>query len=149
MISVEVRLAPESVVRNEVVQRAVHAYIESSYEALECDSELTDWRTAKVLDENVERMYVAESGECEAHKFLWLSGVRRRSTHSRRPSTGSGRKYVPVQAAELQVHTYQPAAFDSLEEFAAGDPDVEEGEPVMAATVADLPNKELDGIWRR
>ena len=47
------------------------------------------------------------------------------------------------------MHIYQPAALDSMEEFAAGDGDGEDGEPVMAATVAELPNKDLDGLWNR
>jgi hypothetical protein len=66
-----------------------------------------------------------------------------------RAHTASGRKYVPIKATRLQVHIYQPAALDSMEEFAAGDGDGEDGEPVMAATVAELPNKDLDGLWNR
>lgn len=44
---------------------------------------------------------------------------------------------------------YQPAELDTVEEFAAGEGMEDEGEPVMAATVTELPSKDLDGLWNR
>lgn len=54
-----------------------------------------------------------------------------------------------LSSCQLEIHVYQPAAIDAVEEFSAGDPESGEGDDVMAATVAELPNKSMDGVWDR
>ncbi|KDN45078.1 AAA-domain-containing protein [Tilletiaria anomala UBC 951] len=121
-IHIEVKLYPDSTARYDTIRRALRAYLEHNIEALECDSDLEGWESAQILSANVERIIVAESA--------------------------SGRKYLPVQGTSAEIHVYQTGIFDAVEEFAAGDGDEDEGEPVMAATVAELPSKDLDGLWK-
>lgn len=47
------------------------------------------------------------------------------------------------------MHVYQAAARDDIDELSAADPDAGDasGSDVMAATVMELPNMELEGVW--
>ncbi|KAK0547033.1 hypothetical protein OC845_004320 [Tilletia horrida] len=61
----------------------------------------------------------------------------------------TGQEFVPIQRAQLQIHIYQPAFEDTVHEFASGEDGADgmDEEQVMAATVAELPNRALDGVW--
>lgn len=56
---------------------------------------------------------------------------------------------VRLSACTLHMHVYQPDEEDDQEEFSAADPNAEDEEKVMAATVMGLPSASLDGVWDR
>jgi hypothetical protein len=47
------------------------------------------------------------------------------------------------------VHPYFAAAENDLDEMELGGDDQQEQEEVMAATVMELPNMALEGVWER
>jgi hypothetical protein len=54
---------------------------------------------------------------------------------------------VFISQASLQIHVYQPTDSDVFEEFATGGNSGGDDGDVMAATVCDLPNQGLEGLW--
>lgn len=58
--------------------------------------------------------------------------------------------FPPLSSLQLQTHLYQPSPSNSLQEFAANlddDDDDDDKSGIMAASVRELPSKELDGVW--
>lgn len=47
----------------------------------------------------------------------------------------------------LQTHVYQPSRVTSLEEFTANLDEDEDENGITAASVRELPSKELQGLW--
>jgi hypothetical protein len=47
----------------------------------------------------------------------------------------------------LQIHVYQPADTDSFEEFTNSSGTRQDDDETMAATVCELPNRGLEGLW--
>lgn len=96
-----------------------------SYETLVTDSELDSWQEVDVLERNVDRVWV---GECAL------------------PSS-----VVSLCDVRLRVHIYQPPLSSQISEFSTGsgeDPDGEDGgDDVPAASVLQLPSRNLEGLW--
>lgn len=70
-LSVEVRLRPESQIRHDHIIRSVSATIQNACRWVIPEQELAreDWEGVPILDENVERIYVAESGEFDGRQW--------------------------------------------------------------------------------
>ena len=117
---VEVRLAPKSRRRVDIVQSHVRDFIHSSYERLALPSVLRGWEANSVLASSVERIALAESA-CPASS-------------------------LPLDRVSLQIHTYQPSESDIIEEYSNG-PASESGDQVLAASVCELPCRSWEGLW--
>lgn len=78
---------------------------------------------------------------------LMKSSLSRRSSSTIRVLASTD-PYPFVSDLKLNVHVYQPSNRTVLDEFAAttGEEDDDETN-VMAATVRELPSRELDGLW--
>ncbi|KAI6034290.1 P-loop containing nucleoside triphosphate hydrolase protein [Pisolithus microcarpus] len=118
--SVEVRLAPKSRRRVDIIQNLVREFIQSSYERLSLPSVLRGWDVDSVLASSVERIAVAESS-CPASS-------------------------LPLDEVSLQVHAYQPSESDAVEEYANGTGN-DGADQVHAASVCELPCKSWEGLW--
>jgi hypothetical protein len=55
--------------------------------------------------------------------------------------------YPPLSMLLLQTHVYQPSRVTSLEEFTANLDEDEDENGITAASVRELPSKELQGLW--
>ncbi|KAL4076036.1 P-loop containing nucleoside triphosphate hydrolase protein [Scleroderma yunnanense] len=119
-VHVEVRLAPKSRRRVDIVQSLVRDFIHSSYERLSLPSVLHGWDANSVLASSVERIALAESA-CPASS-------------------------LPLDRVTLQIHTYQPSESDIIEEYSNG-PSNESGDQVLAASVCELPCRSWEGLW--
>ncbi|KIK30518.1 hypothetical protein PISMIDRAFT_5913 [Pisolithus microcarpus 441] len=119
-VHVEVRLAPKSRRRVDIIQNLVREFIQSSYERLSLPSVLRGWDVDSVLASSVERIAVAESS-CPASS-------------------------LPLDEVSLQVHAYQPSESDAVEEYANGTGN-DGADQVHAASVCELPCKSWEGLW--
>lgn len=120
-LSVEVRLKPRATARFETIRARISDWVHS-FDRINLASTLEGWEDFQDLASSVERVFVAESS-CSSHHSLHISEM------------------------SLQIHVYQPADSDSFEEFtnssgARGDED-----ETMAASVCELPNRGLEGLW--
>ncbi|KAE8271165.1 hypothetical protein A4X09_0g1194 [Tilletia walkeri] len=122
-LHVEARAKAQSSMRQDSLRKAILNYIENSQTYLQTECELSGWKNVPLLAGNLDALRIAESS--------------------------SGQEFVPVGQAQLQIHIYQPALEDAIHEFASGEDGAEgmDEEQVMAATVAELPNRALDGVW--
>jgi pachytene checkpoint protein 2 len=59
--------------------------------------------------------------------------------------SSSPTSYLPVAQASLQIHVYQPTDSDTVDGFSAGLSS--DGEDVTAASVCELPSRQLEGLW--
>ncbi|KAI6003833.1 P-loop containing nucleoside triphosphate hydrolase protein [Pisolithus albus] len=119
-VHVEVRLAPKSRRRVDIIQNLVREFIQSSYERLSLPSVLRGWDVDSVLASSVERIAVAESS-CPASS-------------------------LPLDEVYLQIHAYQPSESDAVEEYANGTGN-DGADQVHAASVCELPCKSWEGLW--
>lgn len=55
--------------------------------------------------------------------------------------------YPPLQMMLLQTHVYQPSRVTALEEFTANLDEDDDENGITAASVRELPSKELQGLW--
>ncbi|KAJ7228874.1 P-loop containing nucleoside triphosphate hydrolase protein [Mycena pura] len=120
-VHVEVRLKPRATARFETIRARILDWVHS-FDRINLASTLEGWEDFQDLASSVERVFVAESS-CSSHHSLHISEM------------------------SLQIHVYQPADSDSFEEFtnssgARGDED-----ETMAASVCELPNRGLEGLW--
>ncbi|PWY99379.1 P-loop containing nucleoside triphosphate hydrolase protein [Testicularia cyperi] len=121
-IHIEVRLKPYAALSVEAAKNAVDEHLRASYVEVRCETELRDWSASPILTANVDRIRIGESPTGE-------------QTSQR------------LDESSLQIHVYQPPAVDILDEFSASDPNVEDGDETTAASVIELPNRSLDGVW--
>ncbi|KAL9932918.1 hypothetical protein V8E36_008173 [Tilletia maclaganii] len=123
LLHVEARAKPQSSMRQDSLRNAIHNYIENSQTHIQTEVELAGWQNVPLLASNLDALRVAESA--------------------------TGQEFVPYSQAQLQIHIYQPALEDTVHEFASGEDGADgmDEEQVMAATVAELPNRALDGVW--
>jgi pachytene checkpoint protein 2 len=117
---VEVRVSRKATVRFDTIKSHVHAFLTSSFDRISLPSILEGWEDLPVLASSVECITASESAS---------------------PSLS-----LPLQQTSLQIHIYQPSDTDSFDEFSNGLKDGE-GEEVMAASVCELPNMGLEGLW--
>ena len=116
---VEVRLSRTTTARFDVIRRAVHEFITTSFSSVIWPSTVLDgWETIPKLESSVERIYASESSCPE--------------------------RSIPTSRANLQIHVFQPYADDIYDECTGGG-DGEEG--VVSATVCEMPSRSLEGLW--
>lgn len=150
------RLVPASSIRVDLVKKQVQSFINHKTASLECESELVGWKSDPSLAQNVDMIWVAESGELLGNR----GGNRRRwpNLSSAPPPSlpslsyvfqASGESIVETRSSTLVIHVWKPDPTEQLLEFSAADPNAERDEDsdVSAATVSELPSKALDGIW--
>ncbi|KAF9519537.1 hypothetical protein BS47DRAFT_1336978 [Hydnum rufescens UP504] len=116
-VHIEVRLKPTSTARFDTISELVKELLEQD-ETLYIPSVLSGWETHRVLRQNVEIITASESS-CPSH-------------------------VLPVGEAILEIHIYQPSQMDSSEDWIGGRLD---GDDLSPATVCDLPNGSLEGVW--
>ncbi|KAK0544774.1 hypothetical protein OC846_005929 [Tilletia horrida] len=123
ILHVEARAKSQSSMRQDSLRKSIQNYLEASQTFLQAEAEVGGWKNVPILASNLDALRVAESS--------------------------TGQEFVPIQRAQLQIHIYQPAFEDTVHEFASGEDGADgmDEEQVMAATVAELPNRALDGVW--
>lgn len=122
-VHIEVRMRPSSTATNESVRAETIAFLTARKTNLQSVRDITDLSSSPFLTSNVDRIRIAEV----AASALTI--------------------VLPVSHAKLEVHVYQPSSSDIIDEFSAADPNADEGEETTAASVAELPNLGLDGVW--
>ncbi|KAJ9126089.1 hypothetical protein QFC24_002361 [Naganishia onofrii] len=122
VVHIEARLVPRSMMRFAVVQAVISEYIQENFDRLEVGAELEGWRDIHTLANSVDRLVVAESSSTDS--------------------------FPEVSKCRLAVHVYQPSSQHGVDEFAAttGEEDNDDSN-VMAATVRELPSRDMDGLW--
>ncbi|KAJ9100780.1 hypothetical protein QFC19_005519 [Naganishia cerealis] len=122
VVHVEARLMPRSMMRFAIVQALISDYINENFDRLEVGAELEGWKDIHTLTNSVDRLVVTESSSPDA--------------------------FPEVAKCRLAIHVYQPSSRIGVDEFAAttGDEDNDESN-VMAATVRELPSRDMDGLW--
>ncbi|KAK7061536.1 pachytene checkpoint protein 2 [Favolaschia claudopus] len=118
--SIEVRLKPRATSRFETIRARVFDWVHS-FDRINIDSTLVGWEDVPELASSVEHVLVAES-PCPSH-----------SLH--------------ISEMSLQIHVYQPADTDSYEEFTNSTGTRQDDDETMAATVCELPNRGMEGLW--
>ena len=119
---VEVRMRQRATARFETIQNRVNEFLQSSFERFTLPSVLTGWEEVPELASSVERIIVAESA-CPM------------------PS-------LRLEDMSLQIHVYQTSDSDPFEEYSSFNNSGSSGEDdTMAASVCELPNQSLDGLW--
>ncbi|KIJ26990.1 hypothetical protein M422DRAFT_105855, partial [Sphaerobolus stellatus SS14] len=116
---VEVRLSSKSNSRFDTIRELVEQHVYSDSHLI-LPSEITGWETKKTLQGNVERIVASETA-CPYH-------------------------ILPTSQAELIVHVYQPSDEEAAEEMTSAGADTG-GEEIMAASVCELPSRNIEGLW--
>ncbi|KAJ7179324.1 P-loop containing nucleoside triphosphate hydrolase protein [Mycena filopes] len=119
-IHVEVRLQPRATTRFETIRARVFDWVHS-FDRINLSSALEGWQDIPELASSVEQVLVCES-PCPSH-----------SLH--------------ISEMSLQIHVYQPGDTDSFEEFTNSTGTRQDDDETMAATVCELPNRGMDGLW--
>ena len=122
-VHIEVRLRPASTASDEEVRAEATSFLTSNFTSLQGETEVRNWTASPFLAANVDRIRFAEIA----------------STSAASP--------ILIDDAKLEVHVYQPSSTDIVDEFSAADPSAEEGDETTAASVSELPNRSLDGVW--
>lgn len=125
-VHVEVRLRPASTSSDEQVRLEVISLLTTRLTTLQGETELSDWTSSPFLATNVDRIRIAELAPS---------------------STSSATASVSISDASIQVHVYQPPSSDIIDEFSAADPNADDPDDTTAASVSELPNRTLDGVW--
>ncbi|CBQ69985.1 related to PCH2-putative ATPase [Sporisorium reilianum SRZ2] len=126
-VHVEVRLRPVSTADDDRVRSEAISFLTATLPTIQSETEITDWSRSPFLAANIDRIRIAEIASA--------------------PSTSSASPSIPIAEAKLQVHVYQPSSSDIIDEFSAADPNADEGDETTAASVSELPNRSLDGVW--
>lgn len=63
-----------------------------------------------------------------------------------RLTADSGAEHVS-RATQMHIHVYKPCPVDNVDEFGVGDADSNAMDNSVAATLAELPSRALDGVW--
>lgn len=119
--AVEVRMRQRATARFETIQTRVDEFLLSSFERFTLPSVLTGWEEVPELASSVERIIVAESA-CP------MSSLR-------------------LEDTSLQIHVYQTSDSDPFEEYSSFNNGNSGEDDTMAASVCELPNQNLDGLW--
>ncbi|KAJ7904301.1 P-loop containing nucleoside triphosphate hydrolase protein [Mycena olivaceomarginata] len=119
-VHVEVRLQPRATARFETIRARVFDWVHS-FDRINLSSTLEGWEDVPELASSVEQVLVSESS-CSSH-----------SLH--------------ISEMALQIHVYQPADTDSYEEFTNTTGTRQDDDETMAATVCELPNRGMEGLW--
>ncbi|KAJ7368078.1 P-loop containing nucleoside triphosphate hydrolase protein [Mycena albidolilacea] len=119
-VHVEVRLQPRATARFETIRARVFDWVHS-FDRINLASTLEGWEDVPELASSVEQVLVSESS-CSSH-----------SLH--------------ISEMALQIHVYQPADTDSYEEFTNTTGTRQDDDETMAATVCELPNRGMEGLW--
>ncbi|SNX86604.1 related to PCH2 - putative ATPase [Melanopsichium pennsylvanicum] len=121
-VHIEVRLHPDSTATDASIRAETISYLSRNCPTLTADTELLSWPQSPFLSANVDRIRIAEIS-------------------SAIPS-------VPTSLAKVEVHVYQPPLSDIVDEFSAADPSSDDtADETTAASVSELPNRTLDGVW--
>ncbi|KAB5596327.1 Thyroid receptor-interacting protein [Ceratobasidium theobromae] len=118
-VHVEVRVSHRSGVRHDVIRSAVEAFILKHHEFINIPNTFEDWGSDPVLGDDVELIHITESA--------------------------SPTSELPIGAANLVIHVYQPTDTPIDEQFASGGDDDEEA--AVVATVCELPSRVWEGLW--
>lgn len=121
-VHVEVRLRPISTASNDQVRAEVVSFLTAD-ETIQGETEVMDLTASSFLAANVDRIRIGEIASVRAHAPINITDVK------------------------LEIHVYQPSSTDIVDEFSAADPNADEGDETTAASVAELPNRSLDGVW--
>ncbi|KAJ6539136.1 P-loop containing nucleoside triphosphate hydrolase protein [Mycena capillaripes] len=119
-VHIEVRLQPRATARFETIRARVFDWVHS-FDRINLSSALEGWEDVPELASSVEQVLVSESS-CPSH-----------SLH--------------ISEMSLQIHIYQPSDTDSFEEFTNSSGTRQDDDETMAATVCELPNRGLEGLW--
>lgn len=146
----EIRLTPYSTLRHDHIRVIVETFLRQSYVRLPVDGvEIDSWRTIPILEANCESI---KATDCSA--FYVASSLRLRLRGRMLMQEG----YAPAHESPhpllkevvLLLHVYQASASHTPEDLfatAGGEDDGEDGSPITAASVRELPSKELEGVW--
>ncbi len=124
-VHVEVRLRPVSTANDDAVRAEVTSFLTSTQTSLRGETEIIEWTASPFLTANVDRIRIAEIAA----------------------TSSAASASIPITDAKLEIHVYQPSSTDIVDEFSAADPNADEGDETTAASVAELPNRSLDGVW--
>jgi len=119
-LAVEVRLRPKAATRFDTIRGLVHTYI-ASFDRIGIPSTLNGWQEIPELASSVERIVASESS-CPLNTLT-------------------------MEEMTLQIHVYQPSDTDSFEEFTNSSNERNDDDDTTAASVSDLPNRSLEGLW--
>ncbi|KAJ7781474.1 P-loop containing nucleoside triphosphate hydrolase protein [Mycena metata] len=119
-VHIEVRLQPRATARFETIRARVFDWVHS-FDRINLSSVLEGWEDIPELASSVEQILVSESS-CPSQS-LHISEI------------------LP------QIHVYQPGDTDSFEEFTNSTGTRQDDDETMAATVCELPNRGLEGLW--
>lgn len=72
---------------------------------------------------------------------MWPRVVRRHSDTKEKGAT------CVTPGTPVQIHVYRPCPTDNVDEFGVGDADSQGADNSVAATLTELPNRALDGVW--
>ncbi|KAK4050830.1 hypothetical protein OIV83_003252 [Microbotryomycetes sp. JL201] len=128
VLHVEVRLKPNSAIRNDTLQRQVANWLRASFDSFDVETEARGWQDVDLLNKHVDRVWL---GECTADSSQNIA--------------------VAASAALLEIHVYSPPSSSRAYDVSTSEgDDYETGnddDNVPAASVLHLPNRALDGLW--
>ncbi|KAM0790830.1 hypothetical protein ACM66B_004675 [Microbotryomycetes sp. NB124-2] len=127
VLHVEVRLRQNLAIRNDILQRQVAAWLRTSFDTFEPESEAQGWQEVDLLNKHVDRIWLGECSEVRNSVSIAASQV------------------------QLEIHVYSPPSASRTYDVSTSEgDDYENGnddDNVPAATVMHLPNRALDGLW--
>ncbi|PKI84470.1 hypothetical protein MVES1_001905 [Malassezia vespertilionis] len=109
----------DSVLADDALQERVESMLRACDAPLRTEFNLHAALSGQGLGEDVDRVYIAES---------------------------DGGAQFAAQNSTFAFHIYRPCPVDNIDEFDVGDAD-SEGSATVAATLSELPNRGLDGVW--
>ncbi|CAE6443166.1 unnamed protein product [Rhizoctonia solani] len=118
-VHVEVRVNHRSGVRHDMIRSAVEAFILKNHEYINIPNTFQDWAGDPVLEDDVELIHVTESAAPTSE--------------------------LPISAANLLIHVYQPTDGPIEDQFTGGGDD--DDEAIVVTTVCELPSRVWEGLW--
>jgi hypothetical protein len=120
-----------------MIRSAVEAFILKHYEYIHIPNTFKDWSSDPVLGDDVELIHITESG--------MSPDIVSRSESEECVITASPTSELPIGAANLLIHVYQPTDGAIEEQFASGGDD--DDEAAVVTTVCELPSRVWEGLW--
>ncbi|CAE6531253.1 unnamed protein product [Rhizoctonia solani] len=117
-VHVEVRVNHRSGVRHDMIRSAVEALLKT-HEHIDIPNTFRDWGGDPVLGDDVELIQITESAAPTSE--------------------------LPISAANLLIHVYQPTDGPIEDQFASGGDD--DDEAIVVTTVCELPARVWEGLW--
>ncbi|KAG8716232.1 hypothetical protein FRC11_006626 [Ceratobasidium sp. 423] len=102
-----------------MIRSAVEAFILKAHEYINIPNAFRDWAGDPVLADDVELIHVTESAAPTSE--------------------------LPISAANLLIHVYQPTDGPIEDQFASGGDD--DDEAVVVTTICELPSRVWEGLW--